>query len=101
MVSEMVQEMVPDVVREMVREMVPEMVQEEMLAGTGRSRRAPRSSPLAVGTPAPSRLRVKRLNRCDAVECEALDRLRVVGGVPREQKMLKGHLPRVIYHQEY
>jgi len=21
------------------------------------------------------------------------------GGVPREQKMLKGHLPRVIYHQ--
>ena len=22
-----------------------------------------------------------------------------VGGVPREQKMLKGHLPRVIYHQ--
>ena len=29
--------------------------------------------------------------------------LRVVslGGVPREQKMLKGHLPRVIYHQVY
>ena len=27
-------------------------------------------------------------------------RLRV-GGVPREQKMLKGHLPRVIYHQVY
>ena len=24
-----------------------------------------------------------------------------VGGVPREQKMLKGHLPRVIYHQVY
>jgi len=23
------------------------------------------------------------------------------GGVPREQKMLKGHLPRVIYHQIY
>jgi len=23
------------------------------------------------------------------------------GGVPREQKMLKGHLPRVIYHQVY
>jgi len=22
-------------------------------------------------------------------------------GVPREQKMLKGHLPRVIYHQAY
>ena len=22
-----------------------------------------------------------------------------LGGVPREQKMLKGHLPRVIYHQ--
>ena len=22
-------------------------------------------------------------------------------GVPREQKMLKGHLPRVIYHQVY
>jgi len=28
------------------------------------------------------------------------DRLRVgrLGGVPLEQKMLKGHLPRVIYH---
>jgi len=34
------------------------------------------------------------------------DRLRVgwlngLGGVPREQKMLKGHLPRVIYRQVY
>ena len=30
------------------------------------------------------------------------DRLKVgSGGVPREQKMLKGHLPRVIYHQVY
>jgi len=26
---------------------------------------------------------------------------RARGGVPREQKMLKGHLPRVIYHQVY
>ena len=26
--------------------------------------------------------------------------LKEVGGVPREQKMLKGHLPRVIYHQK-
>jgi len=24
-----------------------------------------------------------------------------VGGVPREQKMLKGHLTRVIYHRVY
>ena len=24
-----------------------------------------------------------------------------LGGVPRQQKMLKGHLPRVIYHQVY
>jgi hypothetical protein len=24
-----------------------------------------------------------------------------LGGLPREQKMLKGHLPRVIYHQVY
>ena len=24
-----------------------------------------------------------------------------LGGVPREQKMLKGHLPRVIYNQVY
>ena len=24
-----------------------------------------------------------------------------LGGVSREQKMLKGHLPRVIYHQVY
>ena len=35
-----------------------------------------------------------------------VDRLRVgwltsLGGVPREQKNLKGHLPRVIYHQVY
>jgi len=36
-----------------------------------------------------------------------VDRLRVgwlngfLGGVPRAQKMLKGHLPRVIYHQIY
>ena len=32
------------------------------------------------------------------------DRLRVgpsLGGVPREQTMLKGHLPRVIHHQVY
>ena len=28
-----------------------------------------------------------------------IDRLRT--GVPREQKMLKGHLPGVIYHQVY
>ena len=26
---------------------------------------------------------------------------RALGGVPREQKMFKGHLPRVIYHQVY
>jgi len=25
----------------------------------------------------------------------------LLGGVPREQKMLKGHLSRVIYHQVY
>jgi len=25
----------------------------------------------------------------------------LLGGVPREQKMLKGHLPKVIYHQVY
>ena len=25
----------------------------------------------------------------------------LLGGVPREQKMFKGHLPRVIYHQVY
>ena len=30
-----------------------------------------------------------------------IDRLKVGGGVPREQKILKGHLPRVIYHQVY
>ena len=33
-----------------------------------------------------------------AAERKEGDRLRVLGGVPREQKMLKGHLPRVIYH---
>ena len=26
---------------------------------------------------------------------------RLLGGVPREQKMLKGHLPRVIYQKVY
>ena len=26
---------------------------------------------------------------------------RIMGGVPREQTMLKGHLPRVIYHRVY
>jgi len=30
-----------------------------------------------------------------------VDRSQRMGGVPREQKMLKGHLPRVIYHQAY
>ena len=25
----------------------------------------------------------------------------IEGGVPREQRLLKGHLPKVIYHQEY
>jgi hypothetical protein len=32
-----------------------------------------------------------------------VDRLRVgwLGGVPREQKMFKGHLPRVIHHRVY
>ena len=63
-----------------------------------------------------------RLQSCASLEVRAIrvamsavDRLRVcwlngfsfitftgsLGGVPREQKMLKGHLPRVIYHQEY
>ena len=37
---------------------------------------------------------------------QAVDRLRVdwlngLGEVPREQKILKGHLPRVVYHQIY
>ena len=43
------------------------------------------------------------------LKAKVLDRLRVrpltrgtsLGGVPREQKMLKGHLPRVKYHQVY
>ena len=36
--------------------------------------------------------------------CYSADRLRVgtsLGGVPREQKIFTGHLPRVIYHQVY
>ena len=32
--------------------------------------------------------------------CEG-DRVRALGRVPREQKMLKGHLPRVVYHRVY
>ena len=32
--------------------------------------------------------------------CEGF-RVDDMGGVPREQKMLKGYLPRVIYHQVY
>ena len=27
--------------------------------------------------------------------------VQMIGGVPREHKMLKGHLPRVMYHQVY
>jgi len=38
-------------------------------------------------------------NYYPALTPPSTDRLRV--GVPREQKMLKGHLPRVIYHQVY
>ena len=30
-----------------------------------------------------------------------IDRRRALGWVPREQNMLKGHLPRVIYHLVY
>jgi len=30
-----------------------------------------------------------------------VNNLQGVGGVPREQKILKGHLPRVTYHQVY
>ena len=44
-----------------------------------------------VSEPLVTSERVPRANPC------GVDRLR--GGVPREQKMLKGHLPRVIYHQ--
>jgi len=33
-------------------------------------------------------------------QLERVDRTSL-GGVPREQKMLKGHLPRDIYHQVY
>ena len=34
-------------------------------------------------------------------ETEGVEVYSSLGGVPREQKMLKGHLPRVIYHQVY
>jgi len=46
-------------------------------------------------------------DRCDTtVHCfpkpyNVLDNLTSLGGVPREQKMRKGHLPRVIFHQVY
>ena len=33
--------------------------------------------------------------------CKKVDARFWFGGVPREQKMLKGHLPRVIYHRVY
>ena len=36
----------------------------------------------------------------DCLICAIFTRQRL-GGVPREQKMLKGHLPRVIHHQVY
>ena len=41
-----------------------------------------------------------------SIQCKAIVLCKVLhirgtsmGGVPREQKLLKGHLPRVIYHQ--
>ena len=43
------------------------------------------------------RLRVGWLNRFSFITSTGAS----LGGVPREQKMLKGHLPRVIYHQVY
>jgi len=46
-------------------------------------------------------LRVLREGPLARQESRHLDRLRVGWrGVPREQKMLKGHLPRVIYHRD-
>ena len=63
--------------------------------------------PCAMGERIP--LEVENLNLVEGLSQEARhtpaiglipgrDRL-TLGGVPREQKMLKGHLPRVIYHQ--
>ena len=40
--------------------------------------------------------------RCrEQVEYDTVCNVNSLGGVPREQKMLKGHLPRVIYHRVY
>jgi len=50
------------------------------------------------------RCRAKRepLKRVCGVLLESQDQVLVLTGrVPREQKMLKGHLPSVIYHQVY
>ena len=51
----------------------------------------------------PSRESTLRVSTGERPPCISVDRLRVgwLDGVPREQKMLKGHLPRVIYHQVY
>ena len=38
------------------------------------------------------------VEQSDSVPSEGGER-RILGGVPRERKMLKGHLPRVIYDQ--
>ena len=45
-----------------------------------------------------SGLRVHRVFRAKRETNQRVDR-HGVGGVPREQKMLKGHLPMVIYHK--
>ena len=44
---------------------------------------------------------IKKKGRNLQCKCGRRVPRRTLGGVPREQKMLKGHLPRVIYQQGY
>ena len=46
-------------------------------------------------------VQVKVLKTFDRLRVGLLTGFSFMGGVPREQKMLKGHLPRIIYHQVY
>ena len=70
-----------------------------MATGRARCARASRAS-YCARPHARLRSRESRSHSETKVISEGGER-RSLGGVPREQKMLKGHLPRVIYHQVY
>ena len=57
--------------------------------------------PLRPGSKTPQGLNVPQIRQSGPYSGLDFKVKVVVGGVPLEQKMLKGHLHRVIYHQVY